>query len=296
MATVLDYSAGRPGGAAIKEAGHPGVQRYAGTPGRTKNLTRGEFQDLDAHGIGVGVVYENGAGDALTGRAGGGNSARLMNADLANIGFPAGRPRYFAVDQDITSQMPAVLDYFRGVGDELPVSQIGVYGEADVLDAVFDAGLGTYGWQTKAWSKGRLAKKWHLLQLLGTVVVGGVGCDESTIHAADWGQHNVGGHMAPPENPNGILDNNDVGLVMAFGNQADVQPDPKHLNYVSLGSVLRADPIALLRDIQTRQVAMQAAVAAIASNPGITPAQIEAAIGAAVAEHIQVTLAVTPTA
>jgi GH25 family lysozyme M1 (1,4-beta-N-acetylmuramidase) len=45
----------------------------------------------------------------------------------------------------------------------------------------------------------------------------------------------------------------------------------------------------------TQVAGLQAAVAALAADPGITPDQIEAAINAAVAEHLQVTVSVTPT-
>lgn len=191
MPTALDYSAGRPTGAAVKAAQHVGVVRYAGTPGRTKNITRAEYQDMDRQGIGVALVFEDAAGDALKGRPRGVTAAKAIVADAAAIGFPASRPLYFAVDQDITGQMDTVLDYFRGIGSVLGSRPAGVYGEADVLDAVLGAGLAGYGWQTVAWSRGRVAKTRHLFQRAGQIFVGGIQVDVNDILAADWGQHNA---------------------------------------------------------------------------------------------------------
>lgn len=191
MPTALDYSAGHPTAAAVRQAGHVGVVRYAGTPGRTKNITRAEFDDMNRQGVGVALVFEDARGDALKGRPRGETAARAIVADAANVGFPSSRPLYFAVDQDITTQMPAVLEYFRGIGSVLGGRPVGVYGEADVLDAVIGAGLASYGWQTTGWSRGRAAKVRHLFQTTQQPYVGGIQVDINNILAADWGQHNA---------------------------------------------------------------------------------------------------------
>jgi len=191
MPTALDYSAGRPTGAAVRQAGHVGVVRYAGTPGRTKNITKAEFDDMNRTGIGVALVFEDAAGDALKGRSRGVTAAQAIAADAAAIGFPSSRPLYFAVDQDITTQMGTVLEYFRGIGSVLGGRPVGVYGEADVLDAVIGAGLASYGWQTTGWSRGRAAKVRHLFQTTQQPYVGGIQVDINNILATDWGQHNA---------------------------------------------------------------------------------------------------------
>ncbi|WP_086852406.1 glycoside hydrolase domain-containing protein, partial [Amycolatopsis kentuckyensis] len=191
MPTALDYSAGRPTAAAVRAAGHVGVVRYAGTPGRVKNITKAEFQDMDRNGVGVALVFEDSIGDALKGRPRGVTAAQAIVADAAAIGFPTSRPLYFAVDQDITTQMPTVLEYFRGIDSVLGGRPVGVYGEADVLDAVIGAGLASYGWQTTGWSRGRAAKVRHLFQTTQQPYVGGTQVDINNILAADWGQHNA---------------------------------------------------------------------------------------------------------
>lgn len=192
MAIVLDYSAGNPGGAAVAaEPGVVGVVRYGGTPGRRKNITPAEYRDMDAHGLGVATVYENRAGDALTGRAGGAQAATNWWSDMISIGFPAHRPGYFAVDQDVTAaQLPGVGDYFAGVNIVLGVDRTGAYGERDVIEFLFDHKLITHGWQTVAWSHGQRSKRACLYQRAAQIFVGGIQCDVNDVLAPDWGQHN----------------------------------------------------------------------------------------------------------
>jgi hypothetical protein len=189
---VLDYSAGFPGAAAIKAAGYAGAVRYLGFPDRRKCATAAELADFTAHQIGMAGVFE----DTLTtwrgGRAAGAHSASLARAHAHAIGFPPGRPLFFAVDQDVvkTGEFGQALDYLRGAGDYLGgAGMVGVYGEADVIDRARDAEVAAYFWQTAAWSRGRRTAA-HLFQHVGTVRVGGVACDTNDVLADDWGQHN----------------------------------------------------------------------------------------------------------
>lgn len=189
----LDYSAGRPTGAQIKAAGYDFVVRYVGTPGRAKNITAAEYRDLTAAGVAVALVYENRAGDALAGRAAGQSAARAARADADSIGFPAGRPIYFACDTDVTSQQQfrAVMEYLRGAGDVLGgPSRVGVYGEYDVTTRARLEGVTAYEWQTVAWSRGMRDKDAELFQRLGYVYVGAMAADVNERGRLDFGQHN----------------------------------------------------------------------------------------------------------
>ncbi|MEC3975078.1 glycoside hydrolase domain-containing protein [Amycolatopsis sp. H20-H5] len=193
MATALDYSAGRPRAAAVRDARHDGVIRYVGTPGRTKNITRAEYADMVAAGRGVALVYENHAGDAAGGYAGGQAAARAARADADAIGFPADRPVYFAVDSDQVTrdQFTAVMAYLDGAASILGGRElVGVYGEFDVIEMAVGAHA-RYGWQTAAWSTGKHSTKAALYQRLGQIYVGGIQVDVSDILAPDWGQHNA---------------------------------------------------------------------------------------------------------
>jgi hypothetical protein len=192
MPTALDYSAGRPTGAAVKAAQHAGVVRYAGTPGRTKNITKAEYQDMDRNGIGVALVYENHAGDAAGGHPAGQAAAFAARKDADAIGFPVSRPIYFAVDSDqvTTGQFAAAMAYLDGAASILGRDRVGVYGEFDVIEMAV-GNHARFGWQTAAWSKGKRSAKAVLFQQIGTVVVGGIASDVNQILAADWGQHNA---------------------------------------------------------------------------------------------------------
>lgn len=188
---VLDYSAGFPGASAIKAAGYAGAVRYAGFPGRKKCTTAGELADFTAHGLGMALIFEDAAARWRTGRTGGALDAGKIRDHANDMGFPAWQPYYFAVDQDVVTvgEFALMLDYLRGAGDTLGgPARVGVYGEADAIDRARDAGVATLFWQTVAWSKTRRTAS-HLYQRVGTVYVGGVGCDVNDVLAANWGQH-----------------------------------------------------------------------------------------------------------
>lgn len=291
MATALDYSAGRPTGAAVRAAGHVGVIRYAGTQGRPKNITKAEYQDMDRNGVGVALIFEDLAGDALKGWGRGVDAARAIAADAASIGFPTSRPLYFAVDQDITTQMDAVKAYFGGIASVLGSRPIGVYGEADVLDAVIGSGLAEYGWQTAAWSKGRRTNKARLFQRIGSVVVGGIACDVNDILAADWGQHNAqGDDMTPQE----FLDTKvtwwDGHAVPMKDIMAEVFIAARGLNgrpaFDDQKATVQLPPVA---GIDAKVAGLSAAVAALSSQPDLTVDQVRQIVTDAVKQNIQIT-------
>ena len=189
MAEVLDYSSGHPAPAAVLAAGYGGVVRYAGTQGRGKNLTRAEAQAMLAAGVPIGLVYEAGAGWMLGGTEVGAGAARAVLADANQCGVGV-RAVYFAADFDVTStaQMVAVERCLDGAAQVLGRGRVGVYGEADVIDACLGSRHATWGWQTRAWSAGRVSSRAHLLQQVGYVYPGGVQCDRNTVLRRDWGQ------------------------------------------------------------------------------------------------------------
>jgi hypothetical protein len=201
MAEVLDYSAGLPGAAAIKRAGYIGAIRYIGLAGYTKNTTQAELDDFTRHGLGMALVFEWHAEDWRGGYNAGARYYRQARAHADQIGFPAHRPIYMAVDQDVVSpaEFAAALDYLRGARDAAGgrPELIGVYGEHDVVRAAA-AWRGSSGdrlcdwfWQCRAWSgtPPRLFPGRHLYQHAGYVTVGGIQCDYNDVLRPDWGQH-----------------------------------------------------------------------------------------------------------
>lgn len=207
----LDYSAARPSGKAIKAAGYNFVIRYVGTPGRTKNITKAEYADLTGAGVGVALVYENKAGDALGGFNAGVTAAVNARNDARSIGFPSSRPIYFAVDQDIVSetQFKTVMQYLRGAQSVMgTAAQTGVYGEYDVVTRARNEGITNYEWQTAAWSKGKRDPNAELFQKVGYVYIGTMAADENDMQKSDYGQHNFNstGDDLTSEEHNALLD------------------------------------------------------------------------------------------
>lgn len=198
---VLDYSAGFPGAANIKRAGYGGAVRYIGTPGNIKCATAAELRDFTANGLGMALVFEQYATDWRGGWQAGFDNYRRARAHATAIGFPATRPIYMAVDQDVVSagEFQQALDYLRGARDAAggDPGLVGVYGEHDVCHAAASwrgmngERLCDWFWQCRAWSGTpvRLFAGRHLYQQVGTVTVGGVGCDINDVLRDDWGQH-----------------------------------------------------------------------------------------------------------
>lgn len=189
MSYVLDYSSGWPLPAAVLADRYVGIVRYIGTPGRGKNLGQAEAHAMAAAGIPIGLVYEDGARWMLNGAPAGARAARAALVDATSCGVGV-RCVYFACDVDVTSaeQMAAVERCLDGAAGVLGLERVGVYGEADVIDACLSGKHATWGWQTRAWSGGRMSELAHLLQQIGYVYPGGVQADRSTVLKADWGQ------------------------------------------------------------------------------------------------------------
>jgi hypothetical protein len=143
-----DYSAGRPGGAALRAAGFSGVIRYVGTPGRTKNITAGEYQDLVGHSLSVLLVHENGTGDVLPGYAGGVADAQTALGNARACSIPESVGIAAASDRHLTAaQVRTGVQYQAGFASVLGVQRTGVYGFHEYVSAVRAAGTASWLWQ-----------------------------------------------------------------------------------------------------------------------------------------------------
>jgi hypothetical protein len=273
MVQVLDYSAGFPGAQAIRAAGYAGAVRYIGFPGRRKCTTRAELDDFTAHQLGMALIFEDTLTTWRTGRAGGQRSAQLARAHATSIGWPTGYPIYFATDQDVVTaaEFAAMLEYLRGAGDVLGGRLVGVYGEADVIDAARTAGVASWFWQTAAWSRGRKTTC-NLYQHVGTVYVGGVACDVNDVDTPmSWGQHT---------GSTSSLMEDDV----AFTDKITVA-SPGDRSYTEFGEAAKflGDAYFWSADIYKMMIGqVLPALTAIAANHGADPDVVTAAIGDAV--------------
>lgn len=266
---VLDYSAGKPGAAAIKQAGYGGAVRYIGFPSRVKCTDAGELADFTRHQLGMALVYEDHTEDWLGGFAQGRESGARARTHANQIGFPPDRPIYMAVDRDVVTggEFGVMVEYLRGAAQTLGgLAVTGVYGEHDVCVRALQAGVARWFWQCRAWSgtPPNLFPGRHLYQRVGTVVVGGIGCDINDVLQPDWGQHTE----------------DDVAAIDVFNYR--IQRQGSSLGgETTLGAVVanidRAWEMQAARD--------EAILAAIAAEKGVAPEELNTMIDGAVAAH-----------
>ncbi len=192
MSQVLDYSWARPGARAIHDAGYVGVMRYLSYDTTGKNITAAEANDLWAHGLQVGLVWETTA-DRVKGGAAAGQSDAREALRQANVFVHTGAI-YFAIDYDAPESDQGVInDYFRACAQVIGFNRIGCYAGYWPLKRLFDAGLISFGWQTLAWSGGNQESRAHLYQNGGQAF--GHSADVDDVLKDNWGQTSAPGEM-----------------------------------------------------------------------------------------------------
>lgn len=209
MATVLDFSAGFPTGASIKQAGHTGVVVYISPPRedwmRGKPAPRQVVDDYRAHGLGVAAVWQYGGAshpDAMRGARGGELDARAADEALNAAGL-TGWPVFFAVDFDVTLDQwnSTVVEYFRAACQVLGKQRVGIYGHSRAVhwamedDVVATVAPGrVLGWITRSWGSTDKGVDYSVLYQGTHNVPGpdGIQVDINTIRHDYWGQR-------PPE-------------------------------------------------------------------------------------------------
>lgn len=149
--------------------------RYINDPGG-KGLTDGETRALTAAGIIIVPVYETTGTDFTGGYDAGLTAGQRAAADLRARRAPGGAYCWFAIDTD-TSVFAETNAYLRGAkaGTGPYVAQL--YGSYAVVEAAAAAGLGSWHWQTYAWSKGKLSRHALLYQFQNAVMIGGISMD-----------------------------------------------------------------------------------------------------------------------
>jgi len=174
-ARMADYSWARPDLAALRAAGFSGVVRYVPGPGFAAHsgadIDAAELARLRAAGMSTALVWQTaGRGESI-----GWGEAAVAGA--RQIGYAPGAAIFTAVDYDAT--WPDVADLvmrFAGLVEQAGYTA-GVYGGVRVID---ELPPGLIGWQTVAWSGGRVSPKAHLLQHL-PATVGGAEIDPNDV-------------------------------------------------------------------------------------------------------------------
>lgn len=253
MATVIDFSAALPSAASIKAAGHEGVMLYC-SPGRedwmkAKQPPRSYLDELDAHGIKFGFVWQYRAGGSIdAGDAGRGYDGGYEDAAEAlkylNEVQCSGHPVFMAVDWDVTlaEWNGRVRKYFDGAVAKLGRERVGLYAHSKAIhwamedDVVAEVEPGrVLGWQTRSWSNGVRASDYAVLYQHTHNVPGsdGVQVDINDTWHEDWGWRAIKDRrsntphtnfqLAPVEYPcDMVIDTPDSGWRDPYETQASV--------------------------------------------------------------------------
>lgn len=178
---LLDYSAAKLTGAAIKAAGYLGAIRYIDAPEHwhAKHTNKAEYKDLLDAGLRVLLVFE-----VLTTDPDGGFAAGVKNATRAKAGADAlgyAGPIFFCEDRPNTPSVPNWQAYLDGAASVLGIERVGAYGFHAAMDAAV-------GHASVFWQAGRRAdvrKHVDYYQDNNTQVhVGGITCDRNLILAS----------------------------------------------------------------------------------------------------------------
>ncbi|MBF6411983.1 DUF1906 domain-containing protein [Nocardia cyriacigeorgica] len=200
LGTLVDYAAGVPSAAAIRDAGHTGVIRYVSDrrPGAEwmagKPLLPAEVEDLNAAGLKIVSCYQFGKGPTADWRggleAGKRHAERGLELHLA-AGGPEGVPIYASIDDNPSAADFATMiaPYLLGWHAVLGRENTGVYANSPTIDLAVAAGLGSWYWQHD-WGtpEGYVNPAAHLHQFeIDDRTIDGVGVDLNNILTPEYG-------------------------------------------------------------------------------------------------------------
>lgn len=207
MAKWIDFSGARPGAASIKSNGAEGVLRYLSANVSStawKRASKAEIASYIAAGLDVILNFEYYEGRMLEGAAAGKIDGATALGQAKAIGYPKGASIYFSHDTSARNDA-AVLAYMKAAQAALGGYYVAdIYSGYDVVQLCLKNGVARYGWQTLAWSSGRVGDC-HLYQN-GNQWYGN-GADEDIVRARPLGSWReiAGGKVptfvAPPAKP-----------------------------------------------------------------------------------------------
>jgi peptidoglycan hydrolase-like protein with peptidoglycan-binding domain len=178
----------------LKAAGVKFVCRYL-SGGSSKDISSAELANYKAAGIAVVLNWETSG--QMPDEDQGISDARAAQAEVADLG-EADAPIIFSADFDPSGDTSGIVAYMRGVASVLGAHRTGLYGGYDAVAAFFDNDIGTYAWQTYAWSNGQWHPEAQLQQYDNDIELGPTQVDLDRAMVADFGQI---GSVAPTPKP-----------------------------------------------------------------------------------------------
>jgi hypothetical protein len=282
----VDYSSARPDPDGLYADGYRFAGRYVGMGSRDKRLSPDEALALARAGLSIVALCEDATRDPLKGYRRGQTHATAALMEAAHCAMPPGSPIYFAVDFDVTdSELDDVFEYFAGIGTVMPVHTIGVYGGYHTVRSLMDADMAKWGFQTYAWSGGKVATQGHIYQYRNHVSLAGGQVDLCLALQDTYGQ------WYPT-----TFDRKDVPPAMSTAQDvwdADTIPvggDPNNTTWQAKNALGYA--VDLLKALRVEVTAVRGQLAAIAEHPAaLSQADRDALVAAVVSE---LTTRVTP--
>jgi len=150
MGTVLDYSAGRPSASKLKAAGHAGAVRYLRKKGASTvvTLTGAEVADFRAHGLLLGLTYEDPKANWMFGgRARGIDRATWALQQAQAVGIEHPPCIFLCADAHANAvEVDGVMECLDGARTVLG-SATGIYGFPEVIKAAVAGQHAEWFWQ-----------------------------------------------------------------------------------------------------------------------------------------------------
>ena len=165
-----------------------------------KSISESEYQSYQLSGIKVGLVYEDAAMD-WTSPAAGKGKAMIAIPILKKIGFPAGRPVYAAVDEQLPSSAYAATYASIATFAQALVRPIAIYGPRPFLLYCEQNHGVEWHWEvaSASWNTGPEPTSKRLQQLIiGPADIAGNAVDWDEAMADDWGQVPAPAPVDPP--------------------------------------------------------------------------------------------------
>lgn len=188
---IADFSFDKPDGRTLKRLGFIGVVGYVSGE-RGKDWSKAQVDGYRAAGLGTGFVAEGTGREALSTAALVAETKRgdsIMNA----YGVPKTVPLFTAVDFQPSGAQIREIAHTVWAARMSVVRPLGVYGNYDLLRYLFDNHIVQWGWQTYAWSGGRLDPRAQYYQYSnGHRVAGGT---------VDYDRQEHGGGLWMPDSP-----------------------------------------------------------------------------------------------
>jgi hypothetical protein len=182
----LDYSAGKPSAAVIKQHGYGGVIRYIDDIAnknyvRTKHTSKAEYDDHIRNGLKVLLVMEVTTGDADGGYARGQEYARRAKRGADYLGYNG--VIFFCNDTPEVHNATSWANYLKGAASVLGWNRVGAYGFANAMDIANRDTDCKYFWEAGRWSDARARESWLNFWQDNNVqvTVGGINCDRNLV-------------------------------------------------------------------------------------------------------------------